>query len=197
MNQTHALPARTLIDALRPDRTLVQNIGLALMGSLFTAIMAQVAIPMPPSPVPVTGQTFAVLLVGALLGSRLGAATIALYVAQGAIGLPVYAEFKAGFAVLLGPTGGYLLSFPLAAFLVGWLAERDWDRTFLGSMLAMSLATTAIFVMGAAQLALFAPAGQVFALGVGPYLPGAFVKILVAAALLPSGWSLLERWRTS
>lgn len=182
----------SIIDVLRPERSLVENGFLVLLGSVFTAIMAQLSVSMYPSPVPITGQTFAVLLCGMLLGSRLGGAALALYAVEGALGLPVFAEFKGGFGVIVGPTGGYILSFPVAAALVGWLAERGWDRRLPWSLGAMALGTAVIFVGGVAQLSLFVGWERVWALGVGPYLPGAGIKMLVAAALLPSGHKLLK-----
>ena len=126
---------------------------LALLGSLFVAACSQIQVPL--WPVPITGQTFAVLVVGAAFGWRLGGATLALYLAEGAIGLPVFAKFSGGLAVLAGPTGGYLVGFVLAAALVGYLAERGWDRSPLSTALAMLAGNVLIYLPGLAWLAAF------------------------------------------
>src|SRR3989344_4977730 len=125
--------AAVLLDALLPRLTLAQNLRLVAGGSLLVALCAQVALPLPFSPVPVTGQTFAVLLLGATLGARRSAAALLLYLVEGAAGLPVFAPGGLpGVARLAGPTGGYLLAIPAAAFLVGLAAEqlprRWWTR---------------------------------------------------------------------
>jgi biotin transport system substrate-specific component len=151
-----------------------------------------VAIPLPFSPVPVTGQTLAVLLVGALLGSRRGSLAVLAYIAQGLAGLPVFAGGALGMARLLGPTGGYLVGFVAAAFLVGLLAERGWDRRVLTTAAAMMLGNLVIYAIGALWLAPFVGGPeQALATGVLPFIPGDLVKIAAAALLLPAGWKLL------
>jgi biotin transport system substrate-specific component len=120
----------TLTRQLSARNRLLTDAALIITGSLLVAVMAQISIPLPPSPVPITGQTFAVLIVGAVLGSKRGAASLALYLAQGALGLPVFAEFKSGLVTLFGPTGGYLFGFVVAAYVVGLLAERGLDRNW-------------------------------------------------------------------
>jgi biotin transport system substrate-specific component len=165
-----------------------------LAGSWLIALSAQVAIPLPFSPVPVTGQTLAVLLVGALLGSRRGSLAVLAYIAQGLAGLPVFAGGALGMARLLGPTGGYLVGFAAAAFLVGLLAERGWDRRVLTTAAAMILGNLVIYAIGALWLAPFVGGlEQALATGVLPFIPGDLVKIVAAALLLPAGWKLL-RW---
>jgi biotin transport system substrate-specific component len=182
-------------DILRPTvrrSALLYDAALVLAGSLLIALSAQVAIPLPFSPVPVTGQTMAVLLVGALLGSRRGSLAVLVYIAQGLAGLPVFAGGAAGPARLLGPTGGYLVGFVLAAYLVGLLAERGWDRRVGTTAAAMALGNVVIYAVGALWLAVFV-GGLVPALtaGVLPFIPGDLVKIAAAALLLPAGWKLL------
>lgn len=182
-------------DLLRPTvrrSAWVYDVALVLAGSWLIALSAQVAVPLPFSPVPVTGQTAAVLLVGALLGSRRGSLAVLVYIAQGAAGLPVFAGGAFGLSRVLGPTGGYLLGFVAAAFLVGLLAERGWDRRPLTTAAAMTLGNIVIYTVGALWLAVFVGGlRQALAVGVVPFLPGDLLKIAVAAILLPAGWKLL------
>ncbi len=165
---------------------------LVLGGSLLLALSAQIAIPLPFSPVPITGQTFSVLVVGMLLGRWRGAGAVLAYLLEGCIGLPVFAEGKMGLAVLLGPTGGYLASFVPAAFLVGYLAEKGWDRKVLTSFLAMILGNVIIFGLGAAWLAKFVGTDKTLSLGVYPFLIGDAIKIGLATIALPGAWKLLN-----
>ena len=184
-------------DILRPTvrrSAWLYDAALVLAGSLLIALSAQVAILLPFSPVPVTGQTLAVLLVGALLGSRRGSLAVLTYVVQGLAGLPVFAGGAFGLVRLLGPTGGYLVGFVAAAFLVGLLAERGWDRRVSTTAAAMTLGNLVIYATGALWLAAFVGGlDQALALGVAPFIPGDLLKIGAAALLLPAGWRLL-RW---
>lgn len=166
---------------------------LVLAGSAVIAASAQVWFPLPFSPVPVTGQTFGVLFVASLLGRSRGAAAALLYLAEGAAGLPVFAEFKAGAPVLLGPTGGYLAGFVPGAWVCGALAERGLDRRVGGTIVSMLLGNVAIFALGLPWLARYVGSDHALALGFWPFLPGDVVKIAMAAALLPLGWRLLGR----
>ena len=176
---------------------LVTSVALIVIGSLLTALAARVTIPLPFTPVPITGQTFAVLLTGAVLGSRRGAASMALYVAQGLAGLPVFAGGKAGLAVLLGPTGGYLIGFIVAAFVTGWLAEHGWDRRPLTTALAMVLGNVVIYLFGVSWLAAFVGVERAPLLGLVPFLPGDLFKILLATLALPGAWALVRRANAS
>lgn len=155
--------------------------------SLFTGLLAHVAIPLPFTPVPITGQTFGVLLCGAVLGARLGTASMLAYIAEGAIGLPVFATAP-GVA-----TYGYLAGFVVAAFLVGWLADRGWTKDLPHTVTAMVLGEVAIYALGLAWLARFVPASTVLALGLFPFLIGDAIKLAMAAAVLPAGWRLSRR----
>jgi biotin transport system substrate-specific component len=195
-----AASSPTVAQLFRPtDRAkgLLYDIMLVLGASWFVALCAQIAIPMP-SGVPVTGQTFAVLLVGALLGSRRGAAALSVYLLQGAFGLPVFAHWTPFMPVL---TSGYIIGFIPAAYVVGWLAERGWDRNVLSTAAAMTIGTAIIFLFGLAWLFSLASTAMegapgtnaVLAAGLWPYLPGAAIKIALAMALLPAGWKLLGR----
>ncbi len=185
----------TLAETLHP-RALARVGGRSLAvlhvvaGSLVVAALAQLAIPLPWTPVPITGQTLGVLLVGAALGARRGAAALLLYLVEGAMGLPFFAGGAAGVGRLLGPTGGYLASFPVAALLVGWLAERGFDRRALSTAAALSLGTAVIFAGGVVRLASFVGWERVWVTGVAPFLAGAAIQIGVAAAALPLAW----RW---
>jgi biotin transport system substrate-specific component len=167
------------------------RLALCAAGSGLIAISAQLAVPVPFSPVPVTGQTFAVLVVAALLGARLGGATLVLYLAEGAAGLPVFAHGGAGVAHLFGPSGGYLVGFVPAAVVVGALAQRGWDRTLPRTLAAMTIGTAVIFACGLLWLGRFVPGEGLLAAGLVPFLPGAGIKIGLAAVLLPVGWRVL------
>lgn len=172
------------------------RILLAAGGSLLIALAAQVAVPLPFSPVPVTGQTFAVLLIGAAFGARLGAATVLLYLAGGVAGLPVFAPIgPPGLARLVGPTGGYLVGFVAAAWVVGALAERGWDRRVLTALVAMVAGEIAIYAFGLAGLARFVPAERLLGAGLFPFVPGDLVKLGLAALALPATWRIVGRSR--
>ncbi|MGH8004488.1 MAG: biotin transporter BioY [Limisphaerales bacterium] len=164
---------------------------LVLGGSFLIALSAQIAIPLPFSPVPITGQTFAVLVVAMLLGRWRGSAAVFAYLAEGILGLPVFAGGVAGAAKILGPTGGYLVSFLPAAYLVGYLAEKGWDRKISTTFLAMILGNVIIFGFGALWLARFVGLDKAFSLGVLPFLAGDVVKIGLATIALPGAWKLL------
>lgn len=191
---TMASNAMICSELFRPtarSASLAYSIVLVLAGSWLIAATAWVELRLPFSIVPVTGQTFGVLLVAALLGSRLGTATVLAYLAQGIAGLPVFAGGAAGLPWLLGPTGGYLIGFLPAAFIVGLLAERGWDRRPLTTAIAMALGNGAIYAVGLPWLALFVGPGQAVPQGLLPFLPGAVMKIALATALLPLGWRVL------
>lgn len=177
------------------EQSVVYNLSLIFGGSLLLALCAQICIPLPFTTVPITGQTFGVLVLGALLGSRRGTAAVLLYLAEGAAGLPVFAGFTGGAAIFSLSTAGYLAGFVPAVALTGFLAERGWDRTHRGTILAMSLGTAVIFLFGCGYLAYWFDGNVALALQQGcyPFLPGAVIKIALAAAVLPLGWRLLKR----
>jgi biotin transport system substrate-specific component len=171
-----------------------RTVALVVGFSLLTALAAQLVVPLPWTPVPLTGQTFAVLLTGALLGSRMGALTMLVYLAEGAVGLPFFRGGAGGAQHLLGPTAGYLFAFPVAAFVTGHLAERGWDRRFATAAAAMALGSLVILACGWGWLSLFyRTAADAFAAGVLPFLVGDVIKIALAASALPAGWALLRR----
>jgi biotin transport system substrate-specific component len=184
----------TYADVLRPAAQRNERLydaALILSGSLLVALSAQIAIRLPFSPVPITGQTLAVLLVGALLGARRGSLALLAYLAEGAAGLPVFANGSAGPTYMSGPTGGYLFGFVLAAGLTGALAERGWDRRVWLTALAMVLGNVVIYACGLVWLSTFVGIERAPELGMTPFIVGDLLKIALAAALLPSGWVLL------
>lgn len=168
-----------------------------LFVTVLTIIAAQVSIPLPFTPVPFTLQPMIVLLGAAALGARLGMSAQVLYLAAGLAGLPVFAAsvLPQGFARLLSPTGGYLMSYPFAALVTGYLAERGLDRRYLTSVVAMLAGLAVIFAFGVGWLAWGAPhLGLSAAVGSGlvPFLPADLFKVCVAAAVLPTTWKLLK-----
>lgn len=169
-------------------RTAVQIVA----GVAFLALLAQVRVQV--GPVPITGQTFGVLLLGAAYGVGLGAATMGAYLLAGGLGLAVFTDWGAGWATFAGPTGGYLIGFLVAAALVGWLAQRGWDRRPASAALAMLIGNLVIYAFGLAWLATLAPdLGTTLQWGLWPFLPGDAIKVLAAAAVLPAAWRLLGR----
>lgn len=188
----------------RASARAVQIASVLFMTAL-TAAAAQVSVPLPFTPVPFTFQPMVVLIAGLVLGPRLGPASQALYLALGIAGLPVFAASAAlppGVLRLLGPTGGYLLAYPLAAFLTGWLAERGFDRRYLTSVIAMAAGLVVIYACGALWLGLVARtlggsasvgvSAAVMA-GVYPFVLPDLIKVSAAAAILPGLWRLVGR----
>jgi len=186
--------AETLVGAVAAPLDWTRSALVVVGFSLLTAAAAQVVVPLPFTPVPLTGQTFAVLLTGALLGPRLGALAMLAYLLEGAAGLPFFRGGASGVAHFSGATAGYLFAFPAAAYVTGALAERGWDRRYLPAAAAMALGSFVILACGWAWLALMFKGGaEAFRLGVAPFLPGDVLKVALAAAALPSGWALLRR----
>ena len=170
------------------DKTLsvLAQLVLVLAGSALLAISAQIKIPL--YPVPVTGQTLVVLLIGMAYGSRLGAVTLLAYLVEGGMGLPVFAGGGAGWATLAGPTGGYLIGFLVAAFILGLLAERGMGRGPISTALAMLVGTALIYVFGVTHLSGFIGVEKAIAVGLMPFLYGDALKLIVAAGLMPLAW---------
>jgi biotin transport system substrate-specific component len=187
--------AATLRLAFFPRSTLLTDVLLVLGGTGFVAVAAQVSISLPFTPVPITGQTFAVVLVGAALGALLGLASLGLYLFVGALGAPVYADGNHGWDVLTGPTGGYIIGFVLAAVLTGWLAQRHWDRRFSSAVAAMLSGNVVIYLVGLPWLAAKLDTGleKTFELGLYPFVVGDLLKLYLAGALLPGAWLLVQR----
>ncbi|GAA1861402.1 biotin transporter BioY [Myceligenerans crystallogenes] len=192
-------PRQVLADLIPAEgsraRAVTRDVVLVVAVAALTALAAQVRVPLPFTPVPISGQTFAVLLGAAALGPVRGAAAQALYVAVGLIGVPVFTDGTSGTAVLFGATGGYLVGFVAAAVVVGALARRGLDRGVLGTVLAYAAGSLVIYAIGMPWLAAVAGlnAGEAFAMGVAPFLIGDAIKAAVAGALLPSAWRLTRR----
>jgi biotin transport system substrate-specific component len=172
------------LNSLTRTQSLATSFTIAIVGSILLALLARLSIPVPFSPVPITGQTLGVLLLGGLLGSRLATITILTYIFEGAIGLPVFAGGSLGFLYLLGPTGGYLIGFIPAAYFIGLLSERGWNSKIGSSILAITLGTAIIFIFGVSWLSVTAGITNAISIGLVPYLPGAVVKISLATIIL-------------
>lgn len=186
----------TLSDAWLPSQTnaLLRDTSLVLGASGFIALCAQIAIPLPWTPVPMTGQTFGVLLAGALLGSRRGTLACLAYLAEGAAGLPVFAGGMSGWLPFVGPTGGYLAAFPLAAFLVGKLAERGMDRKPQTAVLMLLIGSLVILLLGSLRLSVLVGDLAVgFSKGFAPFGIGEIAKAAAASLLLPLAWRVSKR----
>jgi biotin transport system substrate-specific component len=171
---------------------LIRQIAFIAAGTAVIAISARVQVPM--WPVPMTMQTLAVLLIAVSFGARLAAATLAAYLAQGAVGLPVFAA-GGGIAFLVSPTAGYLFGFLVAAVIVGGLADRGWHRTMRGTLATMGLGTAIIYMLGVGWLAVHVGLMQAVSLGLVPFIAGDLVKIAIAVLILPKVWSLVAKIR--
>jgi biotin transport system substrate-specific component len=188
----------TLRLALLPKPGLLTDAMLVIGGAGLVAACAQISIHLGFTPVPITGQTFAVVLVGASLGSVRGTASLLLYLLVGLAGAPVYSEHKHGWDVVSGSSGGYLVGFIAAAALTGWLAERGWDRRISSSVSAMLTGNVVIYVFGLLWLHHWLGAHNLgnswnttLTDGLYPFVPGDLIKLYLAAAALPAAWKLV------
>lgn len=171
----------------------LRDVTLILLGTLLTAVLAQVKIALPFTPVPLTGQTFAVLLLGAVLGSRRGTASMVLYIALGAVGLPIFAGGASGVDYLTGATLGYLVGFVIAAYVVGLLAERGLERNVRTSLIPFFIGTVIIYACGVAWLSiLLGSVSKAIGAGLLPFLAGDAIKLVAASLALPAAWKALE-----
>ena len=181
----------------RADVSSAIRVTAVLFVTVLTIVAAQVSVPLPFTPVPFTLQPMVVLLGGAALGARLGMSAQILYLALGLAGLPVFAAspiLPQGFGRLLGPTGGYLMSYPLAALVTGYLAQRGLDRRYFTSVIAMAAGLAIVFTCGVLWLAFGAHAGLTAAVSTGliPFIPADIVKLLLAATILPAAWKFVR-----
>ena len=198
--RVESLAGGTLLNAVaaRADLSATFRAVVVLFAAVLTIVAAQVSIPLPFTPVPFTLQPMVVLLAGAALGPRLGMTSQLLYLALGLAGLPVFAAspvLPQGFARLIGPTGGYLMSYPFAAFVAGYFAQRGFDRRYLTSVLAMAAGLSVVFAFGVAWLAFGLPhvgLSAAIASGLVPFIPADIIKVMIAATILPSAWRFLR-----
>jgi biotin transport system substrate-specific component len=192
MNTSFA-KGETLLEVALAPLDLVRQVGLVIGFSLLMALAAQVVIPA--WPIPITGQTFVVLLAGTLLGSRLGAMAMIAYLIEGAAGLPFFRQGNFGLPYLMGPTAGYLIAFPAAAYITGAFAEHGWDRKFLKAAAAMAIGSAVIMLSGWVWFSILTRTSPLVSLfdTVIKFIPGDIIKISLAAAVLPSGWKLLRK----
>jgi biotin transport system substrate-specific component len=190
-NQTYA----TLFRPQIKREALFYDIILIIGASIFIALSAQIAFNVPFSPVPVTGQTFAVILTGALLGSRKGSLAVIAYLLEGISGLPVFAQAQFGLVHLFGPTGGYLVGFIPAAFICGFLVENGWGKSFFSTIGIMTIGTIVIFICGLSWLKIFIGNENVMLMGFFPYVTGALIKIALAAIIYHLGWRALDKYK--
>lgn len=187
--------AATLRLALVPRTGLLADAVLIALGAALVALAAQISIPLPFTPVPITGQTFAVVLVGGALGALRGGASLSLYLLLGIVGVPVYQDGSNGWEYFSGATGGYLVGFVLAAVLTGYLAEQRWDRRLSSSIAAMLTGNVVIYLLGVPWLGHIANLGLEESLeqGLYPFVVGDLLKLYLAGALLPAAWKLVDR----
>jgi|MDTE01.1.fsa_nt_gb biotin transport system substrate-specific component len=201
MNNTIAHQS-TIVSSIWPNRgssldmRIIRGIILAIIGSFVVATLAQISVPI--WPVPITGQTFGVLIVGMALGCKLGVLSLTLYMLEGICGLPVFANFSSGPGVIFGPTGGYIVGFIIAAGAVGYMAERTWDRSIVFTALAMLIGNIILYIPGLIWLGLFFlglgktdPLMATITAGLFPFLIGDFLKLALAALLFPTAWRYL------
>ena len=186
----------SFLPATSPLMRAARFASLAFAGTAIIAISAKIQVPF--WPVPMTMQTFAIIVLAMAFGPRLGAATVGLYLLEGALGLPVFAgtpEKGIGLAYMAGPTGGYLVGFLAAAGLAGWMAERGWDRSFLKAAAVNALATGLIFACGLSWLAVLIGPAKAVAVGLTPFLAASVLKIALGGAIMPLAWSFARRLR--
>jgi biotin transport system substrate-specific component len=199
-SRVERLDDETLLRAIAAgaDLSTAQRVSAVLFVTILTIVAAQISVPLPFTPVPFTLQPMIVLLAGAALGARLGTMSQVAYIALGLAGLPVFAAsplLPQGLARIMGPTGGYLMSYPCAAFVAGYLAERGFDRRYLTAVAAMGAGLAVIFTCGVAWLAFGLPhVGLAAAVrtGLTPFLPADILKVFLAAAVLPAAWRFLR-----
>jgi biotin transport system substrate-specific component len=187
----------TLRLAVFPHANLITDALLVLAGTALVAGAAQISVKLPFTPVPITGQTFAVLLVGASLGCVLGTASLMLYLWLGVAGAPIYAHHDSGWSVITSASGGYIVGFVLAAALTGFLAERRWDRRLSSSIGLMLTGNVVIYLVGLPWLAIVLNTNleKTLEYGLYPFIPGDTFKLYLAAAALPAAWKLVGRVR--
>jgi biotin transport system substrate-specific component len=184
--------ATTAIYTKIKPNSIANELPILLAFNLLLVACSYLAINLPFSPVPITGQTFGVLLIAMTLGRIRGVGVVLAYLIEGAVGIPVFAGGTAGLVKFVGPTGGYLIGFLVTAYLVGWMADNGWDRSYFKSIAAMTLGTVVIFVFGLIWLAKFIPSEALLTAGLYPFVPGALFKIALASVILPTTWKFVR-----
>ena len=184
---------KVLVDTVWSADSLLRDVSLVIGGSVAIAAAAQLKIVLPFTPVPVSAQTFVVLLIGALFGAKRGVVTVMTYLSLGVLGLPVFAAATPGPGALVSPTAGYLAGFVFAAWVMGRLSERGWDRRAWTTALALCLSSLVIFACGVLWLGRFVGWDKVLQTGFFPFIPGDLLKIALATAILPAGWKLFGK----
>ena len=192
MDQSLFFPRASLSETITPAKS-VYSLAWIMGSTLFIALCAQISIPLPWTPVPLAGSTFAVLYAAALLGPRRAISSVGLYLFLGGVGLPFFAGSASGWHILWGATGGYLIGFFPAAWLVGSFSERGWDRDPLTAFLQMFLGSLVILVFGLTLLSVYVPLKQLLTMGLYPFIAGDILKSCLAAGLLPLGWRFLGK----
>lgn len=187
----------TYADVFRPDlkkMTYLYDFCLIIGGAILIALCARFVIPLPFTPIPITAQTLAIVLIGALYGSKRAVLSVISYISAGALGIPVFQSGQAGILYLLtSPTTGFLIGFAAAAFLIGLLAEKGWDKRYGTTILAMVLGNIMIYVFGILWFSFFVGIKKALILGFLPFIIGDLFKIIVATVLLPTGWNILKK----
>jgi biotin transport system substrate-specific component len=188
----------TIADVFRPaekTRGIIYDVTVVIFGALILGLSAQVKVYLPISPVPITGQTFAVLMLAAMLGSRRGVLAVIAYLIEGIAGLPVFAG-GIGPAALIGPTGGYLIGFIAVACVVGKLAEMGWDKKIITTVAAMLAGEVVLYTFGVCWLAIMTNIRTALTVGLYPFIVGDILKVVLASAVLPAGWKVLDCLKT-
>ena len=190
MNQN--LLINNLIKAENKNQELLKNILLVLSGTIFLALMSQLSITLPFTPVPITGQTFAVMFIGLIYGRKLGSATLLSYIAAGSAGLPVFAGFSGGLTFFT-PSGGYIIGFYFAALICGYFADKGWTKSPVKLISLLIAAHAVLYFFGLLQLSVFLPNKNVFVIGLYPFIAGDVIKMMILSALLPTAWKFFKK----
>ena len=190
MNQN--LLINNLITVENKNQEMLKNILLILSGTIFLALMSQLTIPLPFTPVPITGQTFAVMFIGLVYGKKLGSSTLLTYIAAGSAGLPVFAGFSGGLPFFT-PSGGYIIGFFFAALICGYFADKGWTKSPVKLISVLIIAHAVLYFFGLLQLNIFLPNKNIFAIGLYPFIAGDVIKMMILSALLPTVWKFTEK----
>ncbi len=179
---------------MRSVSSTTKNIILSIVGAVLMAVFSQIAFTLPFTPVRITGLTFAVLCVGMALGSKFGALSVVTWIGAGVIGIPVFSSFRHGLATLLGPSGGYFFGSIVAAYFIGLLAEKGWDRSFSKAFVAMIIGNVILYIPGLVQLGIVLGWDKpIFTLGLTPFIIGDILKALLAASLWKAMWGIVDK----